>query len=118
MRERLGDDVVSINKDYRNVFGYKMKCVFGFNTKGDLKVIQIFCAKRGSIIHGHLQSISFLISKLLQYGCGVEALAKRLETHTFEPSGIAEGEVYASFDHFISKIMRDYKKYKEPNEKK
>jgi len=116
-RERLDDDRESITKDYR-VFGYKLKVILGYNVTGNLKEIQMYMAKRGSIIHGHVRTISFLISKLLQYNVGIESLASRLETQNYLPNGFAEGEQFNSIDHFVADILRKNKKHRTINGEK
>lgn len=112
MRERLNDERDSITRNV-NVFGYKTRQILGYNDKGELKEIQLFAAKRGTIVWEYLQVLSLMCSKCLQYNISAESLAKRLEGFVSDPSGMAEGEKFEGFAHYVSWLLRNFKKREE-----
>lgn len=115
-RERLNDDRESISRDV-TVFQYKMKQIFGYNDKGELKEINLFTHKRGHIFWEYLQVLSMLCSKSLQYGVSAESLAKRLEGFVSTTAGYAEGINFNSYAHYVAYLLRTYqtKPTKEEN---
>jgi len=111
-RERLDIERDCISRNV-SAFGYKMKQNYGYNKDGDLKEVQFYAGKIGSIIWEYLQVLSILCSKCLQYNISVESLAKRLETFVSDPSGMAEGEKFEGFANYIAFLLRKYKKREE-----
>lgn len=116
MRERLSNDRESISRDIQ-VFGYKMKQIFGYNDKGELKEINLFQHKQGHAFREYLQVMSILCSKCLQYGVSPESLAKKLEGFVSTTAGFAEGENFNGYAHYVAFLLRKFAKKEEQDGK-
>lgn len=116
MRERLDDERVGITRI--KAFGnYKIAQIFNYNSKGELKEIQLRMGKTGSLVMEHAVSMSILISKCLQYGVSPESLAKKLEGIVSEPSGFSEGQNFESICQYVAFLLRKFAKKEESNGK-
>ena len=61
--------------------------------------------REGSIVKGMLDSLSKIISKMLQYNIPVKDIAKSLKGQKYEPHGFVTGHPYIKYADSISDLV-------------
>lgn len=89
--------------------GLKLYITTSFYDDGRLGELYISSGREGSLTKGLLDSISKMISEMLQYGVPARDIAKMYRGQKFEPSGFVKGHPYIksvdSISDLISKII-------------
>lgn len=87
----------------------KLYITTSFYDDGRLGEIYVSAGRQGSLIKGLLDSISTMISEMLQYGVDPKDIARMYRGQKFEPSGFVTGHPYIkavdSISDLISKII-------------
>jgi ribonucleoside-diphosphate reductase alpha chain len=89
--------------------GLKLLITTAFYNDGRLAEVYIQCDKQGSMIKGLLDSLSKLISKMIQYNIPINDIIRSLKGQKYEPSGFVTGHPYImmadSISDLVSKIL-------------
>ena len=87
------------------VSGLRLYITTSFYDDGRLAEIYVTSGRQGSLTKGLLDSISTIISEMLQYGIPAENIARMYRGHKYEPSGIVTGHPYIKFVDSISDLI-------------
>jgi len=89
--------------------GLKLYITASFYDNGKLGEIYVSAGRQGSLVKGLLDSISTIVSEMLQYGVKAEDIARMYRGQKYEPSGFVYGHPYIkmadSISDLISKII-------------
>ncbi len=89
--------------------GLKLYITTSFYDDGRLGEIYISSGRQGTLTKGLLDSVSTMISEMLQYGVAPEDIARMYRGQKYEPSGFVTGHPYIksvdSISDLISKII-------------
>lgn len=93
-----------------NVSGLKLYVTLTFYEDGKISEIYMTADREGTIVKGMLDSLSKMISKMLQHNIPAEDIAHSLEGQKYEPHGFVTGHPYIksvdSLSDLISKIIK------------
>ncbi|MDR1533152.1 MAG: vitamin B12-dependent ribonucleotide reductase [Clostridiales bacterium] len=85
--------------------GLKLYITTSFYEDGRLGEIYVSSGRQGSLVKGLLDSMSTMISEMLQYGVPPQDIAKMYRGQKFEPSGFITGHPYIKFADSISDLI-------------
>jgi hypothetical protein len=104
-RSRLPDTRPSVTHKF-NISGYEGYLIVGLFEDGQPGELFIKMAKQGSTMSGLADTIGILTSIALQYGVPVEALARKFENMSFEPSGSTKNAEIQHAQSLVDYIFR------------
>ena len=85
--------------------GLKLFISITFYKDGRIAEIYMGADREGSIVKGMLDSLSKIISKMLQYNIPVKDIAKSLKGQKYEPHGFVTGHPYIKYADSISDLV-------------
>ena len=89
--------------------GLKLYITVSFYENGHLGELYVSAGRQGSLVKGLLDSLSTMISEMLQYGVPPKNIARMYRGQKYEPSGFVNGHPYIkmadSISDLISKII-------------
>jgi len=97
--------ILSAKKHEAIIDGIKLLINVAFYDDGKLAEIYIVADKEGSLIKGLLDSLSKLISKMIQYSIPVEDIIRTLKGQKYEPHGYVSLHPYIKFVDSISDLV-------------
>ncbi len=105
VRKRLNDTRKAVTHKF-NIGGHEGYMTIGLFDNGDPGELFVTMAKEGSTIGGLMDTIGTLTSLSLQYGVGIETLAKKFSHQRFEPSGFTGNPEIKTASSIIDYVFR------------
>ncbi len=85
--------------------GLKLYITTSFYENGNIGELYVSSGRQGSLVKGLLDSLSTMISEMLQYGVPAEDIARMYRGQKYEPSGFVTGHPYIKFVDSISDLI-------------
>jgi len=105
VRKRLPETRRAVTHKF-SIGGHEGYMTVGLFDNGDPGELFITMAKEGSTIGGLMDTIGTLTSLSLQYGVGIETLAKKFSHQRFEPSGFTGNPEIKTASSIIDYVFR------------
>jgi ribonucleoside-diphosphate reductase alpha chain len=105
VRRRLSDTRRAVTHKF-SISGHEGYMTVGMFDDGSPGELFITMAKEGSTVGGLMDTIGTLTSIALQYGVGIETLARKFVSSRFEPSGYTANEEIKIASSIIDYVFR------------